>query len=263
MHCLNHRHLHDRFPESASRVPSSQESEYKRRFGSRVSFAVDHDLHSNPIQRNRRREGGGSLVTWWIVGDDRVARESAQRKRFRTPWNGFGGVGVGECRLRSVVWLKGKSRPIHRKPPVWRKGGEAAKTLGEWIISGLFTCSYAEDSKFDRRRKRWVLSSSFTERGAIRNRCHYSWKVPVQQSSATVASLMGMGWERKEIHLILSICFHSVHFLVIVFLILTRCKGVHGGIWVGHYRENSIGYSNVESVRVAKENSKGYRRRVW
>ena len=31
---------------------------------------------------------------------------------------------------------------------------------------------------------------------------------------------------------------------------------------MGRYRENCVGDSDVESVRVAKENSKGYRRRV-
>ena len=59
---LRHPHqrcLHDRFPEPVSRVLSSRRIHYKRRFGFHVSFVADNDLHPNPIEGDRRRDGGG------------------------------------------------------------------------------------------------------------------------------------------------------------------------------------------------------------
>ena len=102
LHHLRRLHLHDRFPESASIAPSSQRNQYKRRFGSHVSSVANHDLHSNPIERDRTGEGRVLVPVGWIVGRDRVTREFTQRRRFWTHRDGSGRVGVGERGLRSI-----------------------------------------------------------------------------------------------------------------------------------------------------------------
>lgn len=48
--------------------------------------------------------------------------------------------------------MKGKSRPLDRKPPVRGKGSETAKTIGELIIADLLIHSHAEGERFSSRR---------------------------------------------------------------------------------------------------------------